>query len=421
MRIHQESEKYHQAPADDTDCIYYGWVIVAVGAILLGVSFGICYSFGVFLSSLQAEFSINRATTSSIFSLYLFLVGIFSIWGGRFCDRFGPRIVVLGMGIVSGLSLVLTSQVLFAWQLYFTYSVLLSLGTGAMYIVMMSTASRWISDHRAGALGIIGAGSSLGTVAMAPFSAWLILSYQWRNAYLIMGIVAWMTIIPLSLLLKKSSTESGPHPDGETFLDAPGAMYVKSIDLPIGSVMKTRHFRLLFFSWFSYSLCLYMVMGHIVPSIEDLGIAPFRAAAVLSLMTVASIPSRLIAGFVADRVEKRKVIIGSALLIAISMLWLSWADQMWKFYLFAVMFGVAYGGIDPPLVALVGDAFGLSKVGQVMGVLMISWGIGSAVGPYIGGLSFDFAGTYRLAFLSGGLIILLMAICARGLGEPTRS
>ena len=144
MRIHGESEKYHQAPADDTDCIYYGWVIVAVGAILLGVSFGICYSFGVFLSSLQTEFSINRAAVSSIFSLYLFLVGIFSIWGGRFCDRFGPRIVVMGI--------------------------------------------------------------------------------------------------------------------------------------------------------------------------------------------IASIPSRLISGFMADRMEKRKVIIGFALLIAISMLWLSWADQMWKFY-----------------------------------------------------------------------------------------
>ena len=98
-------------------------------------------------------------------------------------------------------------------------------------------------------------------------------------------------------------------------------------------------------------------MGHIVPAIEDLGIAPFRTAAVLSQMTVASIPSRLIAGFVADRVKKRKVIIGFALLIAISMLWLSWADQMGECYLFAVMFGVAYGGIDPPLAALVGDVF----------------------------------------------------------------
>ena len=409
----------HQSAPTHTVDGYYGWVIVAVGAVLLGVSFGICYSFGVFLSSLQAEFSINRATVSSIFSLYLFLVGVFSIWGGRFCDRFGPRIVVFNMGIISGLSLVLTSQVRFAWQLYFTYSVLFSLGTGAMYIIIMATASRWISNHRSGAIGITGAGAGLGTVLVAPFSAWLISSYQWRNAYLIMGIIAWITIIPLSLLLRKNPTEPDLDPVSQTPSDTPGAILAETIDLSISSVMRTRQFRLLCFSWFSYSLCLYLVMGHIVPAVEDLGVTPFRAATVLSLMTIVSIPSRLVAGFMADRIEKRKVIIGFALLIAVSMTWLSWADQVWQYYLFAILFGVAYGGIDPPLVALVGDTFGLSKVGQVMGVLMISWGIGSAVGPYVGGLSFDVTGTYKMAFLAGGILVFVMAICARWLGEPT--
>jgi MFS family permease len=413
--------KVHQTPPAHTVDGYYGWVIVAVGAILIGVSFGICYSFGVFLSSLQAAFSINRATVSSIFSLYLFLVGVFSIWGGRYCDRFGPRIVVLIMGIISGLSLVLTSQVRFAWQLYFTYSVLFSLGTGAMYIIIMSTASRWISVHRAGAIGVIGAGAGLGTVLVAPFSAWLISSYQWRTAYFTMGIIAWITIIPLSLLLKKNPVEPDLEPGSQTPSDTTGALKIKTVDLPISTIMRTRQFRLLCFSWFCYSLCLYMVMGHIVPALEDLGVTPFRAAAVLSLMTIVSIPSRLVAGFMADRIEMRKVIIGFALLIAVSMVWVSLADQVWQYYLFAILFGVAYGGIDPPLVALVGDTFGLSKVGQVMGVLMISWGIGSAAGPYLGGLSFDVTGTYKMAFLAGGILVFIMAICARGLGNKRRS
>ena len=92
------------------------------------------------------------------------------------------------------------------------------------------------------------------------------------------------------------------------------------------------------------------------------------------------------------------------------MFWLVAADMAWMFYLFAVIFGLSYGGIDPPVIALVGDVFGLRKVGEIMGILMISWGLGSATGPYIGGLIFDFTGSYQLAFISGGLIMALAAI-----------
>ncbi len=407
----------HPVSGGPPDRNHDGWIIVAACALLLGISFGICYSFGIFLPSLQAEFSWNRASTSSIFSVYLLFVGIFSIWGGRFCDRFGPRIVVLGMGIISGLSLVLTSQVTSAWQLYLTYSILFSLGTGAMYIVAMSTASRWITTHRTGALGVIGAGGSLGTVVIAPFSAWLISSFQWRNAYLIMGIVAWVTIIPLSLFLKNEPSGNAPLPPGTPPLTKPVRMHPEDTGLSLGAVMKTRHFWVLSFSWFSYSLCLYMVMGHLVPAMEDVGVASFRAATTLSLMTVSSIPSRLIAGFVADRVEKKKVIIGFALLIVIALFWLARANQVWHYYIFAIVFGVAYGGIDPPLVAQVGDFFGLSKVGQIMGILMISWGIGSALGPYIAGLVFDLTGSYQPAFLLGGFIMLLVPLWTRYFGN----
>jgi MFS family permease len=139
--------------------------------------------------------------------------------------------------------------------------------------------------------------------------------------------------------------------------------------------------------------------------------APIRAAAVLSILTAVAIPSRLVAGFVADMVDKRTIASAFALIIAIAMFWLVFTDKMWMFYLFATIYGIAYGGIDPPLIALVGDAFGLSKAGEIMGFLMMSWGIGSATGPYISGLIFDQTGGYQLAFSSGGLVMAIAAIC----------
>jgi MFS family permease len=391
---------------------FYGWVIVVSGFILLSASFGICYSFGVFFTSLQDEFSWNRATTSSLFSLYLLLAGVFSIIGGWASDKYGPKIVVLIMGIISGLSLVIMSRVQSPWQLYLTYSVLLSLGTGAMYIIVMSTGSRWFFQKRAAALGIMGAGGGLGTVIMAPVSAWMILAYHWRSAYLIIGIVAWLVIIPAALLLKKKPSEIGAHIDGKSISETTDLSYsTASGEFSLREAVKTRNFWLFFLIWFSYSFCLHMVMGHVVPRAEDIGIAPIRAAAILSVLTAAAVPSRLVAGFVADVVDKRIIAAAFALIIAIAMFWLVLADKMWMLYLFAIIYGIAYGGIDPPVAALVGDVFGLSKVGAIMGFLMVSWGIGSATGPYISGLIFDHTGGYQFAFSSGGLVMVMAAIC----------
>ena len=394
-----------------TKKIFYGWVIVASCTLLLATAYGISFSFSVFFSSLQDEFAWSRATTSSLFSLYLLLTGLFSIIGGRFSDKYGPKVVVMVLGTISGLSLVLTSKVESPWQLFLTYSVLLSLGAGAMYIIVMSTGSRWFLKKRATALGIIGAGANLGTVIIAPVCAWIIHTYHWRSAYMIMGIVAWLIILPTALLLKKGPSEIGANIDGDPVLKETEPANTTAVgEFSLREALKTRNFWLFFLIWFSYSFCLHMVISHMVPRVQDTGMTPIRAAATLSLMQAVAIPSRLLAGFIADKVDKRTIAIFFALLITLAMFWLVAADMAWMFYLFAVIFGLSYGGIDPPVIALVGDVFGLRKVGEIMGILMISWGLGSATGPYIGGLIFDFTGSYQLAFISGGLIMALAAI-----------
>jgi MFS family permease len=390
---------------------YYGWVIVASCTLLLATTYGISFSFSVFFSSLQDEFAWNRATTSSLFSLYLLLTGLFSIIAGRFSDKYGPKVVVMVLGTISGLSLVLTSKVESPWQLFLTYSVLLSLGAGAMYIIVMSTGSRWFFKKRATALGIIGAGANLGTVIIAPVCAWIIHTYHWRTAYMIMGIVAWLIILPTALLLKKEPSEIGANIDGNPVSkETEPANTTAAGEFSLREALKTRNFWLFFLIWFSYSFCLHMVISHMVPRAQDIGMTPIRAAATLSLMQAVAIPSRLLAGFIADKVDKRAIAIFFALIITIAMFWLVAADMAWMFYLFAIIYGMSYGGIDPPVIALVGDVFGLRKVGEIMGILMISWGLGSATGPYIGGLIFDFTGSYQLAFISGGLIMALAAI-----------
>ena len=393
--------------------IFYGWYIVAAGTLLLATCFGITYSFSVYFPALQSDFSWNRAATSGVYSLYLVLVGFFSILCGRAIDRYGPKPVVLIMGVVTSISFILTAQVHTLWQFYLSYSVLLAAGTGGMYIIVMSTASRWFSRKRATAMGILGTGASLGSVVMAPVSAWLIETYQWRTAYILTGILALFLIIPGAVVLKKDPAEIGAGLEGNPYLPAGSNDEAKKIAaFSILEAMKSPSFSYLNFVWFWFSFCLYMVITHIVPRAQDIGLDPIRAAGVMSIMMAVSAASRIAGGMAADRVDKRKLLAASIATMALSMAWLTSADQSWKIYLFAILFGTVYGGGDTSLIAVVTDVFGTAKIGTMMGILMISWGLGSAAGPYLAGCVFDYTGSYGWAFIiaCGGLLLSTYAI-----------
>jgi MFS family permease len=131
----------------------------------------------------------------------------------------------------------------------------------------------------------------------------------------------------------------------------------------------------------------------------------------MSVLTAAVVPCRLVSGIVADRIDKRGLFIGLALFHLFAMAWLSIAAQPWMFFAFAALYGMAYGGIDPPVISLVGDAFGTINIGSLMGLLMVAWGLGAAAGPYFGGLVFDLTGTYALAFITAGLAMACAAVC----------
>ena len=129
------------------DKLFYGWVVVITFFIVGTVLFGIQFTFGVFFKSIESEFVLTRAFTSSINSVSMLLAGFIAFGGGLAIDKYGPRIVILFMGILTGLSLLLTSQTSSPWQLFITYSLLLSLGIGPTFVVITSTVSRWFDKR----------------------------------------------------------------------------------------------------------------------------------------------------------------------------------------------------------------------------------------------------------------------------------
>ena len=401
------------SPIDFRDKLFYGWVVV-IAFFIIGITlYGIHFSFGIFFKSIEGEFNLTRAATSAILSANMLLAGVCSFFAGRALDRYGPKAVVLLMGIFTGLSLVLTSQVNALWQIFMTYSLLLAMGTGPLYVVPMSAVSRWFDKKRGLALGLSSLGIGLGTVIMAPFATYLITNFDWHTAYLIIGLIAWLIVIPLSRLLKKDPREIGALPDGVKSCRQEVKSKENSIQLIDSSlwlVFRKRSFWILVSTWFLFASSVFLVFTHLVPHVTDIGFSAGEAAAVLSLIGMGSIPGRLVMGIASDRIGRKSAIIICTLLQSGAMVWLLWARDLWMFYLFALIFGFAHSGLGPSMAAIIGDTFGLGKIGAIFGLLEVGFGIGAAIGPAIGGLIFDVTGSYSIAFLTVPAAMLLATL-----------
>jgi len=393
-------------------------VVVATFFIVGTTLWGIRFSFGVFFKSIEGEFDLTRAATSTIFSVYMVFGGVFTILGGWALDRYGPRLIILLMGLLTGLSLVLLSQTNSLWQLFITYSLLLAVGTSALYVVIMSTVSRWFDKKRGLALGIAGSGAGLGMVVMAPFATFLISKLDWRMAYMVLGLIAWFIVIPLSRLLKRDPYEIGALPDGvkpdsvDECLEKPKIEEnsFQLTDLSLLQAVKTRSFWLFIFAWLLFASSLFLVLTHLVPHVTDIGFSAVEAAAVLSLMGGTTTAGRVLLGTVSDRIGRKVTAIICTLTQAGALVWLIWAQELWMLYLFAIVYGFAYGGIGPCLAALVGDTFGLGKLGAILGVLDVGFGTGAAIGPVVGGLIFDLSRSYFVAFVLGAVVMVIVTL-----------
>ncbi|MFH1381272.1 MAG: MFS transporter [Chloroflexota bacterium] len=398
--------------------LFYGWVVV-IAFLFIGITlYGIYFSFGVFFKSIETEFDLSRGATSAIASASLILTGLFAFLGGLTLDKFGPKIIVLFMGVLTGLSLVLTSLTHATWQLFLTYSLLLSMGTGALYVVPTSTVARWFNRRRGLTLGIADAGAGLGPVVIAPLATYLITDFNWRTAYLVVGLIAWLIILPLSRLLKKEPREIGAEPDG---LALPANDHTEpktgAIAMPLRQILKTSNLWWLWLVWFFLGITVFLIFTHLVPYLTDIDISPAAAAAVIGVIGASTIAGKIIMGAAADRVGRKLTSVFGCLLMTAAMLWLIRAHGLREFYAFAVVFGFAHGGLGASVGALIGDTFELTKIGTIFGILDLGWAAGAAIGPLLGGLIFDVTGSYATAFLIGAITMLAAALCVGLVGR----
>jgi MFS family permease len=338
-------------------------------------------------------------------TLNFLVMGAAGFFWGALSDRFGARPVVLAGSVLLGAALLLASRATSLPVFQLVYGILVGLSAGAFSAPMMAAVMGWFDTQRSLAVSLVSAGVGVAPMTVSPFVGWLLTSHDWRTTMAIVGIGAWILLVPASLLVRRAG-EAG---QGGGAAAAAGQDTGTS---PTLAAFRTPQFAILAGTFF---LCCAAHSGpifHMVSYAVTCGIAPLAAVSIYSLEGLSGLGGRLLLGVLADRVGVKPVLVTGLLVQAFVMGAYLYARQLEQFYGLALIFGAAYGGVMPLYAVLAREYFGQRVLGAVLGGATMASCIGMALGPLAGGVVFDTFGAYDWLFIGSLLIGLAAAAIA---------
>ncbi len=380
----------------NTQQFNYGWVVVAAGVLMIFVTYGLTYSYSIFFKPLADYFQWDRASVSLIYSMAVIIRGAAAIGTGWMADKFGARKTMIFCGLMMAAGYLLSSQVTTLWQFFLTYAIVEAIGVSGIFGIGSAVASRWFTKNRGLALGIIASGSGLGTLLLVPIVERLVAAYQWSQTFIIVGIAAGVLMVGGALFLREP-----PQTKRTT------AIQEKS-SATVSVALKDVRFWLVMTCFALFLLGTQMVLVHIVNYATDVGIDPLVAATFMSVIGGVSLVGRLSTGVVAEKIGLYKSLVLICIFQGIAFILLLFTKSVWMFYIFAIFFGVAYGGEVTQIPLVISRFFGTKVMATLMGVALFVTGIGGAVGPWLAGKIYDVTGSYNWAFIIG---IIASALC----------
>ncbi|MBS0448341.1 MAG: MFS transporter [Proteobacteria bacterium] len=412
------------AAASLIDSRVAAWRLLAsLGAVTLGGS-GM-YVMSVALTTVQHEFGVDRSIASLPYTAMMIGFGIGGMVCGRWADRYGvDRVVRLGaIGSVLGyvLASLSSSIVLFT----FAHAALLGfLAVASSFVPLMADTALWWNRRRGIAVAVVASGNYVAGAVWPPIAQWGMAHVGWRTTYVALGVVCGLGMALLSLLLRQRP----PALDAASASSAVPGAGLHASARPFG-LQPTQAQWLLFVAGIGCCVAMAMPQVHIVAYCMDLGYGPANGARMLSTMLGFGIVSRLVSGWIADRIGGlRTMLLGSALQGVALCLFLPF-DGIASLYLISALFGLFQGGIVPSYAIVIREYFAPQEASARVGTVIMGTLIGMALGGWLSGKVFDLTGSYHAAFVNGigwnllnlgivGWLFLRTRARERALGPP---
>jgi MFS family permease len=359
----------------------YAWVVVWAAFFSLAVIFGVSYSFAAFFEAFAGEFQAQRADVSLVFGLCGLVYFVLGAGAGMLADRFGPRLVCCAGMLFIAAGLALSSLAHAMWVIYAAYGVGVGIGIALVYTPAIACVQPWFTQRRGLAAGLASAGIGAGTVVVPLLAAVAIEQLQWRAALRMIAVGVLLVGLSATLLLKRAPV-AGAAAAGQR----PGSS--------LAETLRDRRFWWLYLAVALASPSMFIPFAHASAAARDLGIGESRAVGLVGLIGIGSLVGRFAIGALADRLGRMLTL--SLMQASAGLSYLLWgaAGGFPALAVFALWFGLSYGGIVSLLPAICMDLFGPRAVSGIIGTLYTGAALGNLLGPVIAGAVFDRTGSY---------------------------
>ena len=351
------------------------------------------WSVVIILPNIQSEFALDRAASTYPYVATMFGYGIGNVIIGRMLDRIGIK-----KPIIFALSLLVASYILsiFVRDVFFLSIIQFFLGfsAAAFFGPMMADISNYFYRRKGLAVSLVASGQHL-CGAIWPFLIKdFLLDGDWRNAHLFIAIVCSILIPILFYLLGNKK----PKIDLNQNLSSRKEDINSKVKL---SISNKRVQVLLMFAGVFCCVAMAVPQVHIVPLCIDNGYGLAVGTEILSFMLFAAVASRVIFGFLSDKIGPIQTLLLGSSLQAISLtMFLPFNSQL-SLYIVAIFFGLSQGGIVPIYAVIISKFLPSNEVAERVGLLIFATIVGMSLGGWLSGEIYDFTKSYKLAFING--------------------
>ncbi|MGB5080430.1 MAG: MFS transporter [Burkholderiales bacterium] len=352
------------------------------------------YSMAVVLPPLQAEFGVARSEASLPYTLTMIGFGLGGILMGKLSDRFGVIVPILIGAPSLGLGFIAAGSAGSLLQFNLAQGLLIGfLGVSASMVPLIADVSLWFTRRRGIAVVIVMSGNYLAGTVWPPLMQHFIDGAGWRATYLGTGAFCLLAMPLLALAFRRKPPAIAELAPGARRA-APGA------ERPLGFSRDALQ-ALLCVAGVACCVAMSMPQVHMVAYCGDLGYPAARGAEMLSLMLGFGIVSRLLSGWIADRIGGlRTLLLGATLQASALALFLPF-DGLAGLYVVSALFGLFQGGLVPSYPLIVREYFPPREAGVRTGTVLMATLAGMALGGWMPGWIFDATGSYRAAFVNG--------------------
>ena len=400
--------------------VHYAWIIIGLSVLLYLAGGSITQAFGVVILPLQDEYGWSQGSITLAYGISAIMSAVLSPVVGIATDRYGGR-PVLFVGVACFfIGTAISALATDVWHIWLAYGVFLGVTQSCLNVALITTVTYWFREKLGLGVGLLQCAGGVGPAGTTLLIGILLAHYDWRVAFWSLGIGCGTAMTMIVFFFRSKPSDMGLDPLGGAWSGAVGQELSRDIRIlrdkvRAASIQSTSAFWKLVMVHYLGCLSHAIVIVYIVPIAVLAGVGAVAAAGVLSTLALVSGLTRFLTPVLADSLGARGTMAVMYVLQGLPVLMLYWTNDTWSFYVFAVIFGIGYGGEGSAFPIINRRYYGEGSLGRSFGWQLSGAMLGMATGGWVGGVLFGFFDDYLLtialsvaASLTGAVVIMSM-------------